>query len=92
VLEVYVGYLRKKLEAGGGSRLIHTVRGWDMSCGRMHVHPLETDADLHRHPGADAVGLWQRLYTIQAQYTLSWLKRDLMRSGRAWRSRLCARI
>jgi two-component system response regulator MprA len=27
VLEVYVGYLRKKLEAEGYSRLIHTVRG-----------------------------------------------------------------
>jgi two-component system response regulator MprA len=27
VLEVYVGYLRQKLEAGGESRLIHTVRG-----------------------------------------------------------------
>jgi two-component system response regulator MprA len=27
VLEVYVGYLRKKLEAGGQPRLIHTVRG-----------------------------------------------------------------
>jgi len=27
VLEVYVGYLRKKLEANGHSRLIHTVRG-----------------------------------------------------------------
>jgi len=26
-LDVYVGYLRKKLEAGGRSRLIHTVRG-----------------------------------------------------------------
>jgi two-component system response regulator MprA len=26
VLEVYVGYLRQKLEAGGESRLIHTVR------------------------------------------------------------------
>ena len=26
-LEVYVGYLRRKLEAGGASRLIHTVRG-----------------------------------------------------------------
>ena len=26
-LEVYVGYLRRKLEAGGESRLIHTVRG-----------------------------------------------------------------
>jgi two-component system, OmpR family, response regulator MprA len=26
-LDVYVGYLRKKLEAQGGSRLIHTVRG-----------------------------------------------------------------
>lgn len=25
--EVYVGYLRKKLEAGGESRVIHTVRG-----------------------------------------------------------------
>jgi two-component system response regulator MprA len=27
VLEVYVGYLRSKLEAGGEARLIHTVRG-----------------------------------------------------------------
>lgn len=27
VLDVYVGYLRRKLEAGGQSRLIHTVRG-----------------------------------------------------------------
>ncbi len=27
VLEIYVGYLRKKLEAGGGSRLLQTVRG-----------------------------------------------------------------
>ena len=26
-LEVYVGYLRRKLEAEGESRLIHTVRG-----------------------------------------------------------------
>jgi two-component system response regulator MprA len=26
-LDVYVGYLRKKLEAQGGSRLVHTVRG-----------------------------------------------------------------
>ena len=26
-LDVYVGYLRRKLEAHGGSRLIHTVRG-----------------------------------------------------------------
>ncbi len=27
VLEIYVGYLRRKLEAGGGPRLIQTVRG-----------------------------------------------------------------
>jgi two-component system response regulator MprA len=26
-LDVYVGYLRRKTEAGGASRLIHTVRG-----------------------------------------------------------------
>ncbi|GAA1164623.1 two-component system response regulator MprA [Kitasatospora gansuensis] len=26
-LAVYVGYLRRKLEAGGGSRLVHTVHG-----------------------------------------------------------------
>jgi len=26
-LEVYVGYLRRKTEAGGEHRLIHTVRG-----------------------------------------------------------------
>jgi two-component system response regulator MprA len=27
VLEIYIGYLRKKLEAGGRPRLIHTIRG-----------------------------------------------------------------
>jgi two-component system response regulator MprA len=27
VLEVYIGYLRSKLEADGEARLIHTVRG-----------------------------------------------------------------
>jgi len=27
VIEVYVRYLRQKLEAGGERRLIHTVRG-----------------------------------------------------------------
>ena len=27
VLEIYIGYLRKKLEAGGAPCLIHTVRG-----------------------------------------------------------------
>lgn len=27
VIDVYVGYLRKKLEAGGGTRLVHTRRG-----------------------------------------------------------------
>ena len=26
-LEVYMGYLRRKLEAGGEPRLLHTVRG-----------------------------------------------------------------
>jgi two-component system response regulator MprA len=26
-LEVYIGYLRRKTEAGDESRLIHTVRG-----------------------------------------------------------------
>ena len=26
-LDVYLGYLRKKLESDGGSRLLHTVRG-----------------------------------------------------------------
>ena len=26
-LDVYIGYLRRKLESGGGKRLIHTVRG-----------------------------------------------------------------
>jgi two-component system response regulator MprA len=26
-LDVYVGYLRRKTEDGGGTRLIHTVRG-----------------------------------------------------------------
>lgn len=32
VLEVYVGYLRTKLEAAGESRLIHTVRGVGYVC------------------------------------------------------------
>jgi two-component system response regulator MprA len=27
VLEIYIGYLRKKLEADGGSRFIQTIRG-----------------------------------------------------------------
>jgi two-component system response regulator MprA len=27
VLEIYIGYLRRKLEANGGFRLIHTIRG-----------------------------------------------------------------
>jgi two-component system response regulator MprA len=27
ILEVYVGYLRRKTEAGGESRLIHNIRG-----------------------------------------------------------------
>ena len=27
VVDVFVGYLRRKLEAGGGERIIHTVRG-----------------------------------------------------------------
>jgi two-component system response regulator MprA len=27
VLEIYIGYLRRKLEAEGGARLIQTVRG-----------------------------------------------------------------
>lgn len=31
VLEVYIGHLRQKLEAQGGSRLIHTVRGFGYS-------------------------------------------------------------
>jgi two-component system response regulator MprA len=26
-LDVYIGYLRRKTEDGGGTRLIHTVRG-----------------------------------------------------------------
>ncbi len=32
VMEVYVGYLRAKLEAGGEPRLIHTVRGVGYVC------------------------------------------------------------
>jgi two-component system response regulator MprA len=32
VIEVYVGYLRTKLETEGGSRLIHTVRGVGYVC------------------------------------------------------------
>ncbi|MBM4708686.1 hypothetical protein GS447_07975 [Rhodococcus hoagii] len=32
--EVYVGYLRRKTEADGEPRLIHTVRGVGYSCWR----------------------------------------------------------
>ena len=31
VLEVYIRYLRQKLEGEGEMRLIHTVRGWGLS-------------------------------------------------------------
>ncbi len=31
-LDVYVGYLRRKLEAGGAQRLVHTVRGLGYVC------------------------------------------------------------
>ncbi len=31
-LDVYVGYLRRKLEAGGAPRLVHTVRGLGYVC------------------------------------------------------------
>jgi len=31
-LDVYVGYLRRKLEAGGAGRLVHTVRGLGYVC------------------------------------------------------------
>ncbi|HWY01974.1 MAG TPA: winged helix-turn-helix domain-containing protein, partial [Mycobacterium sp.] len=27
VVDVFIGYLRRKLEANGGPRLLHTVRG-----------------------------------------------------------------
>jgi hypothetical protein len=27
IVELYVGYLRKKMEAWGGERIIHTLRG-----------------------------------------------------------------
>ncbi|HEX7429909.1 MAG TPA: winged helix-turn-helix domain-containing protein, partial [Mycobacterium sp.] len=27
VVDVFIGYLRRKLEAGGAPRLLHTVRG-----------------------------------------------------------------
>jgi two-component system response regulator MprA len=32
VMEVYIGYLRSKLEAHGEPRLIHTVRGVGYVC------------------------------------------------------------
>jgi DNA-binding response OmpR family regulator len=41
ILEVYVRYLRTKLEAGGGSRLIHTVRG----AGYLLREPREGEED-----------------------------------------------
>ena len=58
MLDVYVGYLRKKTEAGGEARLIQTVRGRRLRAARRdsisHVHPATPDAALHRHPGAHA--------------------------------------
>lgn len=48
VLEVYVGYLRRKLEAGGGSRLLHTVRGVGYTL-RESLAP-EQDGHHEGHP------------------------------------------
>ena len=36
VVEVHVSSLRRKLEAGGRPRLVHTVRGRGLSAGRRH--------------------------------------------------------
>jgi DNA-binding response OmpR family regulator len=35
-LEVYIGYLRHKTEAGDESRLIHTYAAWATCCARHH--------------------------------------------------------
>jgi len=39
VLNVYVGYLRRKLEAGGEPRLLHTVRGIGYMLGESAPRP-----------------------------------------------------
>jgi len=48
VVDVYVGYLRRKLEEGGHRRLLHTVRGAGYVLREPH---LQDDAD-----GGDGVG------------------------------------
>ena len=48
VIEVYVRYLRRKLEATGESRLIHTVRsrGYRLSAQLSSQHPNHTDPPI----------------------------------------------
>ena len=56
VIEVYVRYLREKLEAGGEPRLIHTIRGAgyalrDLDDRTTSVDPAPTDPDTSSDPG-----------------------------------------
>jgi len=47
-LEVFISYLRRKLEAGGDTRLIHTVRGAGYTlreAGDEHAGPLNPQSN-----------------------------------------------
>lgn len=53
VVDVYISYLRKKIDGGHENKLIHTVRGSGMFCGRAHeacVDPIEDHPLVCRDP------------------------------------------
>ena len=59
VVDVYVGYLRRKLEADGRPRLIHTVRGLATSCdGTAHEHPAQAGAVVRGLCRGNRDGVW----------------------------------
>ena len=51
VVDVFIGYLRRKLEAGGGPGCCIRSAAWDSSCAAVRDdHELESVADLTRTP------------------------------------------
>ena len=59
-LEVYIGYLRRKTEAEGEPRLIHTVRGVGYALARTHELPPAGDAAGDRRGRARGRGRVRR--------------------------------
>ena len=56
VVDVFIGYLRRKLEAGGAPRLLHTVRGVGFVLRHAVVPMSHADPDLPPHPVPSAAG------------------------------------